>query len=42
MTIESNGQLSIKAATITIEASGALTVKAGATLSMRGAQVNIN
>ena len=42
MTIEAKGQLSIKAATITIEATGTLEIKAGATLTIRGALVNIN
>lgn len=42
MTIEAKGQLNIKAATITIEASGALELKASATLTVRGALVNIN
>ena len=42
MTIEANGQLNIKAATITIEATGTLELKAGATLTIRGALVNIN
>ena len=42
MTIEANGQLNIKAATITIEATGTLELKASATLTMRGALVNIN
>ena len=42
MTIEAKGQLNIKAATITIEATGTLEIKAGATLTIRGALVNIN
>jgi len=42
MTIEANGQLRIKAATISIEATGTLEIKAGATLTIRGALVNIN
>jgi uncharacterized protein involved in type VI secretion and phage assembly len=42
MTIQANGQLNIKAATITIEASGTLELKASATLTVRGALVNIN
>jgi uncharacterized protein involved in type VI secretion and phage assembly len=42
MTIEAKGQLNIKAATITIEATGTLEVKASATLTVRGALVNIN
>ena len=40
--IEAKGQLSIKAATISIEATGALELKASATLTVRGALVNIN
>jgi uncharacterized protein involved in type VI secretion and phage assembly len=42
VTIEAKGQLTIRAATITIEASGTLDLKAGATLTVRGALVNIN
>ena len=42
MTIEAKGQLNIKAATITIEATGTLELKASATLTVRGALVNIN
>jgi uncharacterized protein involved in type VI secretion and phage assembly len=42
LTIESNGQLSIKGATIVIEASGKLTLKSGGTLSIAGALVSIN
>jgi uncharacterized protein involved in type VI secretion and phage assembly len=42
MTIQANGALTIKGATITIEATGTLEVKAGATLTIRGALVNIN
>lgn len=42
MTIEAKGQLNIKGATITIEATGTLELKAGATLTIRGALVNIN
>jgi uncharacterized protein involved in type VI secretion and phage assembly len=42
MTIEAKGQLSIKAATISIEATGTLDVKASATLTLRGSLVNIN
>lgn len=42
MSIESNGALTIRAATIDIEASGPLTLKAGATLTIRGALVDIN
>lgn len=41
MTIEAKGQLNIKGATITIEA-GTLELKATATLTVRGALVNIN
>lgn len=42
MTIQANGALTIKGATITIEASGTVEVKAGATLTIRGTLVNIN
>lgn len=42
MTIEAKGQLNIKAATISIEATGTLELKASATLTIRGALVNIN
>ena len=42
ISIEADGALSIKAATITIEATGTLDLKASATLTVRGAQVNIN
>jgi len=42
MTIEAKGQLTIKAASITIEATGTLELKASATLTIRGALVNIN
>ena len=42
MTIEAKGQLNIKAAIITIEATGTLELKASATLTVRGALVNIN
>ncbi len=42
MTIQANGVLSIKAAAITIEATGSLDLKASATLTVRGALVNIN
>jgi uncharacterized protein involved in type VI secretion and phage assembly len=42
MTIEAKGQLNIKAATISIEATGTLEVKANATLTVRGSLVNIN
>ena len=36
------GSLNIKAASITIEATGTLEIKAGATLTIRGSLVNIN
>jgi uncharacterized protein involved in type VI secretion and phage assembly len=42
MSIESSGHISIKARTIAIEASGALALKASATLTIRGALVDIN
>ena len=42
MTIEAKGKLHIKAATITIKATGTLDLKASATLTVRGALVNIN
>jgi uncharacterized protein involved in type VI secretion and phage assembly len=42
MTIEAKGQLNIKAATISIQATGTLELKASGTLSIRGAVVNIN
>jgi uncharacterized protein involved in type VI secretion and phage assembly len=42
ITLQANGQLSIKAAAITIEATGTLDLKANATLTVRGALVNIN
>lgn len=42
ITLEAKGQLNIKAATITIEATGTLEVKVNATLTLRGALVNIN
>lgn len=42
MTIEAKGQLNIKAATISIEATGTLELKANGTLTIRGALVNIN
>jgi uncharacterized protein involved in type VI secretion and phage assembly len=42
MTIKASGTLSIKAASITIEATGTLDLKANATLTLRGALVNIN
>lgn len=42
MTIEAQGALKIKAASLTLEATGTLEVKASATLTLRGALVNIN
>ncbi|BAB52827.1 phage baseplate assembly protein V [Mesorhizobium japonicum] len=42
VSIEAKGNLSIKAAAITIESNGTLDLKAVATLSVRGALVNIN
>ncbi len=42
MTIEAQGALKIKAATLTLEATGTLEVKASATLTLRGSLVNIN
>src|SRR5262245_23542165 len=42
MTIEATGQLKIKAATVTIESTGTMSVSSSATLSVRGALVNIN
>jgi uncharacterized protein involved in type VI secretion and phage assembly len=42
MTIEAKGQLSIKAATISLEATASLEVKASGTLTIRGSLVNIN
>ena len=42
MKIQSSGQLDIKAAVVNIEATGTLSLKAGATLTVRGALVNIN
>ena len=42
MKLEANGALEIKAATITIEATATLEIKANATLTVRGALVNIN
>ena len=42
MTIEAKGQLNIKAATISIEATGTLELKASGTVTMQGALVNIN
>jgi uncharacterized protein involved in type VI secretion and phage assembly len=42
MSIQANGALRIKAATISIEATGTIDLKASATLTVRGALVNIN
>lgn len=42
MTIEALGQLTIKGATVSIEATGTMNIKAGATLGVRGTLVNIN
>jgi len=42
MTIEANGQLTIKAATITIEATTTFDLKSSGTMTIRGALVNIN
>jgi uncharacterized protein involved in type VI secretion and phage assembly len=42
MTIEAKGKLSIKAASITIEATGTVEMTAKATLTVRGSLVNIN
>jgi uncharacterized protein involved in type VI secretion and phage assembly len=42
ITIEAKGQLNIKAATITIEASATMELKAGATMKVSGSLVNIN
>jgi len=42
MKLQSVGSLEIKAATITIEATGTLELKANATMTIRGALVNIN
>ncbi len=42
MTIEAKGQLNIKGATVSIEATGTLELKASATLTVRGATVSIN
>jgi uncharacterized protein involved in type VI secretion and phage assembly len=40
--ITSTGKLTIKAATVSLEATGALDIKAAATLTLRGALININ
>jgi uncharacterized protein involved in type VI secretion and phage assembly len=42
MTIEAKGQLTIKAATISLQATGTVELKASATMTIRGALVNIN
>ena len=42
MTIEAKGQLNIRAASITIEATGTVEEKASATMTLRGSLVNIN
>ena len=42
MTLKATGDLKISAATISIEATGTLDLKANATLTVRGALVNIN
>jgi hypothetical protein len=42
MKIEAVGTLNIKAAKITIESNATTEIKAGATLTVRGALVNIN
>ncbi|HET8774104.1 MAG TPA: phage baseplate assembly protein V [Thermoanaerobaculia bacterium] len=42
MTIEAKGQLRIKAASISLETTGTLEIKASATLTLRGALVQIN
>jgi uncharacterized protein involved in type VI secretion and phage assembly len=42
MTIEAKGQLTIKAASISIEATGTIDLKANATLTVRGSLVSIN
>jgi uncharacterized protein involved in type VI secretion and phage assembly len=42
MTIEAKGQLTIRGATVAVEASGTLELKASATLTIRGALVAIN
>lgn len=42
MTIEAKGQLNIKAATISIQATGTLELKASGTVTVRGSFVNIN
>jgi hypothetical protein len=42
MTIEAKGQLNIRAASITIEATGTLEMKSSATMTIRGSLVTIN
>jgi len=42
MTIEARGQLNIKAASISIQATGTIELKASATLTVQGSVVNIN
>jgi hypothetical protein len=42
MTLEAQGALKIKAATLTLEATGSLEVKTSGTLTLRGSLVNIN
>jgi len=42
MSIEAVGQLKIKAASITIEATSTIEIKASATMTIKGAMVNIN
>jgi len=42
MTIEAKGQLTIKGATVSIQATGTLELKAGATMTIQGTLVNIN
>jgi phage baseplate assembly protein gpV len=42
MSIEAVGQLKIKAASITIEATSTIEIKASATMTIRGSLVNIN
>lgn len=42
ITIEAKASLTLKAAQVSIEATGTMNIKAGATLGLRGALVNIN
>jgi uncharacterized protein involved in type VI secretion and phage assembly len=42
LTIEAGGQLTLKGASVAIEASGQLRIKAGATLNLNGTMININ